>query len=81
MDLGLKGKKALVFGGSAGLGRGIAEALIAEGLARGHAVQDIALANGVSYHTARTQLKSLMRKTSTSRQGELIALLLKSLPV
>lgn len=58
-----------------------AEALIAEGLARGHAVQDIALANGVSYHTARTQLKSLMRKTSTSRQGELIALLLKSLPV
>jgi 3-oxoacyl-[acyl-carrier protein] reductase len=31
MDLGLKGKKALVMGASAGLGRGIAEALIAEG--------------------------------------------------
>lgn len=32
MDLGLKGKKALVMGGSAGLGRGIAETLIAEGV-------------------------------------------------
>lgn len=58
-----------------------AEALIAEGLARGLAVQEIAIANGVTYHTARTQLKTLMRKTGTSRQGEVIALLLKSLPV
>ncbi len=31
MDLGLKGKKALVIGSSAGLGRGIAQTLIAEG--------------------------------------------------
>ena len=32
MDLGLKGKTALVFGGSKGLGRGTAEALAAEGV-------------------------------------------------
>src|SRR5579864_4828752 len=33
MDLGLQGKTALVLGGSKGLGRGVAEALAAEGVA------------------------------------------------
>jgi 3-oxoacyl-[acyl-carrier protein] reductase len=33
MDLGLKGKTALVLGGSKGLGRGVADALAAEGVA------------------------------------------------
>src|SRR5215469_8746513 len=33
MDLGLQGKTALVLGGSKGLGRGIADALSAEGVA------------------------------------------------
>src|SRR6202011_1801917 len=33
MDLQLKGKTALVFGGSKGLGRGVADALAAEGVA------------------------------------------------
>ena len=32
MDLGIKGKKALVNGGSAGLGKGSARALAAEGV-------------------------------------------------
>ena len=32
MDLGINGKRALVLGGSKGLGRGIAEALAAEGV-------------------------------------------------
>ena len=31
MDLGLKGKRALVMGGSKGLGRSIADAIAAEG--------------------------------------------------
>ncbi len=32
MDLGIKGRKALVNGGSAGLGKGSAQALAAEGV-------------------------------------------------
>ena len=32
MDLGIKGKRALVLGSSAGMGRGVAEALAAEGV-------------------------------------------------
>jgi len=32
MDLGIKGKKALVIGGSSGLGRGIAQAFVQEGV-------------------------------------------------
>jgi 3-oxoacyl-[acyl-carrier protein] reductase len=49
MDLGLKGKTALVLGGSKGLGRGVADALAGEGvavamLARGRDALDLAVA-------------------------------------
>src|SRR6266699_563480 len=49
MDLGLQGKTALVLGGSKGLGRGVADALAAEGvavalLARGKEALDQAVA-------------------------------------
>src|ERR1700752_5124624 len=49
MDLGLKGKTALVLGGSKGLGRGVADALAGEGgavamLARGQEALDQAVA-------------------------------------
>lgn len=57
MDLGIKGKTALVFGGSKGLGRGCADALAAEGVniaivarnadAVAQAAREIAQAHGV----------------------------------
>ncbi len=55
MDLGLRGRTALVFGGSKGLGRGCADALAAEGVAvalvaRGQAALDRAAAEIADRH-------------------------------
>jgi DNA-binding CsgD family transcriptional regulator/PAS domain-containing protein len=55
-----------------------AEAKIANGLAGGASIEQIAVKHGLSHHTVRTQLKSISAKTGTSRQGELIALILKA---
>ncbi|MBL8643773.1 MAG: helix-turn-helix transcriptional regulator [Rhodospirillaceae bacterium] len=55
-----------------------AEAKIANGLAGGASIDEIAARHGLSHHTVRTQLKSISAKTGTSRQGELIALILKA---
>lgn len=55
------------------------EALLASGLVNGLTIDEIALAHGVTLNTVRTQLKSVMTKTSTSRQTELVALILRSL--
>ncbi len=55
------------------------EALLANGLVNGLTVDEIALAHGVTLNTVRTQLKSVLTKTSTSRQTELVALILRSL--
>lgn len=53
-----------------------AEAEVAARLAGGQTLQDIAQANGVSLNTIRTQLRGIFTKTGTSRQAQLIALLL-----
>ena len=55
-----------------------AEALVATKLAQGRDVQDIAEETGVTIETVRTHLKRTFSKTATSRQGELISLILRS---
>jgi DNA-binding CsgD family transcriptional regulator len=52
-----------------------AEARIARGISTGRSLDELARAGGVSRETVRTQLKSLMMKTGTSRQVELAVLL------
>jgi len=52
-----------------------AEARLAIQIGRGDTPADIALENGVSIATVRSQLASVFAKTQTSRQAELVALL------
>jgi DNA-binding CsgD family transcriptional regulator len=52
-----------------------AEIRVAEGLGRGDNVTAIAAEHGVSVATVRSQLKSILAKTETSRQGELVVLI------
>lgn len=52
-----------------------AEARVARAVAEGKTLEAIALANGVSRETVRTQLASVLAKTGMSRQAELVALL------
>ncbi|MEM7563617.1 MAG: helix-turn-helix transcriptional regulator [Pseudomonadota bacterium] len=52
------------------------EAQVAISLANGHSVDQIATITHHSTHTIRTQLKSIFRKTGSTRQSELIKLLL-----
>ena len=52
-----------------------AEARVARAVAQGKTVEAIALSNGVSRETVRTQLASVLAKTGMSRQAELVALL------
>ncbi len=59
---------------SAVLGLTEAEARLALLLAQGRTVQDFALAQGCSWHTARTHTRNLLRKTGTHRQAEIVAL-------
>lgn len=44
-------------------------------LAAGKTVKDFAAIEGVSWHTARSHLKNILRKTGCHRQGELVQLL------
>ncbi|HEX5341299.1 MAG TPA: LuxR C-terminal-related transcriptional regulator [Duganella sp.] len=52
-----------------------AEAGVAQALAHGEALEDIACALDISLHTVKTHLQKLFRKTGTRRQGELVAFL------
>jgi DNA-binding CsgD family transcriptional regulator len=52
-----------------------AEARTARGLVEGKSVDEIALANGLSRETIRTQIKSVLSKTGMRRQSELVGLL------
>lgn len=57
-----------------------AERRIARALCDGSTLQDYADARGISIHTARNQLKSLMSKAGVARQSQLVALFAGALP-
>jgi DNA-binding CsgD family transcriptional regulator len=57
-----------------------AEARIAGKLAQGRSVDEIAAEARISIETVRTHLKRILSKTATVRQGELISLVLRSVP-
>jgi DNA-binding CsgD family transcriptional regulator len=56
-----------------------AEAELVGHLARGRSLEEAAKARGVSINTVRSQLKQVFSKTNTSRQGELVQLVLRCL--
>lgn len=53
-----------------------AEGRLALGLTNGHKLDDLAEEWGVSMHTVRSQLRQIFRKTDTSRQSEVVKLIL-----
>ncbi|MDB5538109.1 MAG: regulatory protein luxr [Devosia sp.] len=57
------------------------EASLVAGLASGQSLQEAADARSVTIATARTQLGLVFRKTHTSRQSQLVSLVLSVLPV
>ena len=63
----------------AAFGLTTAEARIALGIARGKTLAAIAEAHGIVVSTARTQLKSVFKKTGTHRQAELAVMLARRL--
>ncbi|WP_162653016.1 helix-turn-helix transcriptional regulator [Lentilitoribacter sp. Alg239-R112] len=54
-----------------------AEARLALELAQGTTIEEYASKNKISKNTVRTQIRSLLLKTKTNRQGELVSLLLR----
>lgn len=54
------------------------EAEVAAALCSGRTLDDLAAERGTSINTVRTQLKSVFNKTGTSRQADLVSLLLAS---
>jgi DNA-binding CsgD family transcriptional regulator len=56
------------------------EADIAADLLQGHRVSDIARLRELSVNTVRTHLKRLLEKTGTTRQADLLRVLVASFP-
>jgi DNA-binding CsgD family transcriptional regulator len=52
-----------------------AEVRLAQGVARGDSLEEVAAGLGIKISTARTQLSSIFAKTQTRRQAKLVALL------
>lgn len=52
-----------------------AESRLARSLLEGHSLSDVASLNNVSHETVRSQIKSVLHKTGTRSQGQLIRLL------
>jgi DNA-binding CsgD family transcriptional regulator len=57
-----------------------AEIRVTSLLVQGHSMEEIAAELGVSLETVRTHVRRVFSKTATNRQGELIALVLRSVP-
>lgn len=57
-----------------------AEARVTSLLVQGRSMEDVASQLGVSLETIRTHVRRVFSKTGTNRQGELIALVLRSVP-
>jgi len=51
------------------------EARVASGIARGETPETIAASGGVAITTVRSQIRSVLEKTGTSRQSDLAGLL------
>jgi len=54
------------------------EAVVTTELVNGNSLESISYKNHVSLNTVRTQLKSIFTKTGTSRQGQLVSLVMRS---
>jgi DNA-binding CsgD family transcriptional regulator len=54
------------------------EGRIAQALANGMTIEEIASANGATQQTVRKQLKGVFVKTGTKRQAECVAMILRS---
>jgi DNA-binding CsgD family transcriptional regulator len=59
----------------------LAEANIATALSEGKSVGEVAELNGTSLSTVRTHVKSILSKTGTNRQAELVSLLFRTAAV
>jgi DNA-binding CsgD family transcriptional regulator len=58
-----------------------AEARLAAALARGLALKDAAIRQGIRFSTARSYLEGIFRKTCTNQQSQLVALLKSTQPL